>query len=159
MCEQLACGLSAFRENEKSQNPRIRPLLPLSTVESVDNSAESERMMTESNLSWLNRNDKTIHKVIHNAPGPSVLLAGIVKNAIGRGVSDAFCTGCHGGETFHVMAYVDNSLVHVYTSGGDAARPTFDAIVREVKTLGLRYEEWVETALGRRWHLRFEMVG
>jgi hypothetical protein len=115
--------------------------------------------MTESYLSWLKNDGKVIHKVIHNPPGPSGKLAGIVKNAIGRDAGSSFCTGCHGGETNHLMAYVDNFLVHVYTVNSDRDGAVFADLVREVKTLGLRCEEWVETAFGRRLHVRFEMVG
>lgn len=119
--------------------------------------------MTEASLSWRNRNDKTDTEVIHNrvdnSHGPSVKLAGLVKNAIGRDAGSSYCTGCHGGEANHLMAYVDNSLVHVYTVNSDRDGAVFAEVVREVKTLGLRCEEWVETAFGRRLHVRFEMAG
>lgn len=115
--------------------------------------------MTESSLSWLNRSANILHSPIVDNPGPSVKLAGIVKNAIGRDAETSYCTGCHGGEATHLMAYVDNSLVHVYTVNADRDGAVFAELVREVKTLGLRSEEWIETAFGRRLHVRFEVVG
>jgi hypothetical protein len=159
MCGLLACGLSRFTGNVKTKMHASNTIIMIDGEE-CKQLAWKERIMTESNLSWLNRNNNSLHKVIHNPVGPSVKVREIVKNAIGHGASDAYCSGCHGGETYHLMSYVDNLLVHVYTTNGDAAaRDVLAEVVRDVKLLDLRVEEWVETDLGRRYHARFEVIG